>query len=142
MNDRQLRQTLDLAFKDRAPKTYRQMKNRRELATYLDSLTGMAMQSIGTAMSEVTMRAAARRPPFDDERTVVQQVNMARKTAEEVALSQAIEELPLEVSEDEAEQNEPMSLYDLTGDYWREKMQNETVGPSTRRATTGSSREN
>ena len=122
MNDRQLRQTLELALKDRAPGEYAQMRRNHRLATYLNDLTSQAMQSISAAMDVVTEQAAMRQPPFNNEATVVQQVNMARKAAEETALSQAIEAMPLEATEDEPEPTEPMSLEEMTGDYWREKM--------------------
>lgn len=138
MNDHQMRQTLELALKDRAPKAYRQMKNRGQLATYLGDLTAQAMQSISTATEQAIPGLMQTADPVKR----VQQAEMARKTAEEVALSQALETMPMEQTEDEAEPDEPMSLYDLTGDHWREKMQRETAAPPARRATTASSREN
>lgn len=122
MNSNQMRQILDQAFRERAPNAYHAMLRQDELATYLDNLTAGAMESISTAMNMVASQAATRQPPFNNEATIVQQVEMARKTAEEVALSQALEEMPLELIEDEDEPSEPMSLYELTGDYWRNKM--------------------
>lgn len=122
MNSHQMRQILDQAFRERAPDAYQEMLRQDELATYLDNLTAGAMESIATAMNVVASQAATRQPPFNNEATVVQQVEMARKTAEEVALSQALEETPLELTEDEDEPDEPMNLYELTGDYWRNKM--------------------
>ena len=122
MNSNQMRQILDQTFRERAPNAYQAMLRQDELATYLDNLTAGAMESISTAMNIVASQAATRQPPFNNEATVVQQVEMARKTAEEVALSQAMEEMPLELIEDEDEPSEPMSLYELTGDYWRNKM--------------------
>ena len=142
MNPRQIVKILDQAFKDRAPAEYRQMKQRGELATYLNELASQAAQSYSTATNSIPddlakLPESVRNDPMKR----VQQANMAQKTAEEVALSQAINALPLE-SQDEDEPSEPMSLYDQTGDYWREKMLNETAGPSARRATTVSSRGN
>lgn len=122
MNSNQMRQILDRAFRERAPNAYQEMLRQDELATYLGNLTAGAMESISTAMNMVASQAATRQPPFNNEATIVQQVEMARKTAEEVALSQALEEMPLELIEDEDEPSEPMSLYELTGDYWRNKM--------------------
>jgi hypothetical protein len=122
MNSHQMRQILDQAFRERAPNAYQEMLRQDELATYLDNLTAGAMESISTAMNMVASQAATRQPPFNNEATIVQQAEMARKTAEEVALSQALEEMPLELIEDEDEPDEPMSLYELTGDYWRNKM--------------------
>jgi len=142
MNHHQMRQILDQAFRDRAPNAYEEMQHQDELATYLDSLTAEAMQSISTAKDRIpadlaTMPQADRNDPIK----VVQRANMLTKAAEEVALSQALEAMPLEQTEDEDEPAEPMSLYDLTGDYWREKMQRETAAQPARRATTASSRE-
>ncbi len=122
MNSHQMRQILDQAFRERAPNAYQEMLRQDELSTYLDNLTAEALESISTAMNVVASQAATRQPPFNNEATIVQQVEMARKTAEEVALSQALEEMPLELIEDEDEPGEPMSLYELTGDYWRNKM--------------------
>ena len=142
MNPRQVVKMLDQAFKDRAPNEYRQMKQRGELATYLNELASQAAQSYSTATNSIPddlakLPESVRNDPIER----VQQANMKMKAAEEVALSQALEALPME-SQDEDETAEPMSLYDLTGDYWREKMLNETAAPSTRHATTASSRRN
>lgn len=123
MNERQLRQTLDLAFKDRAPIEYAQMKRQGQLTTYLNSLTFEAMQSIGTATERAIPRIMAEDHPI----RCIQQAEMARKTAEGIALSQAIEAMPMEVAkaEDEVEPEEMPSLYEMTGDnldYYLKKM--------------------
>lgn len=110
----EMRRTLDLALKDRAPKAYRQMKNRGQLATYLDSLSSEAMESVSVATSKAASELPGL-PKSSDPMRNVQVMNMARKTAEEVALAQALEAMPMEHSEDETAA-EPMSLYDLTSD--------------------------
>lgn len=112
MNDRQMRQTLELALKDRAPQAYRQMKNRGQLATYLDNLTTEAMQSISTATEQQIMDLMK----IDNPMQRVQRAEMNRKAAEEVALSQALEAMPLEQTEDEDEPKAPMTLDELTRD--------------------------
>jgi len=88
------------------------MKRQQQLAAYLDSLTGEAMQSIGTA----TEKAIAGLIGVNDSMKRVQMAEMARKTAEEVALSQALEAMPLETTEDENEPAEPMSLWEQSND--------------------------
>lgn len=110
MNSHQLRKILDQVFREQAPKAYQEMQRQGELATYLDSLTGEAMQSISTA----TEQAIPGLMQIADPMKRVQQAEMARKTAEEVALSQALEAMPMEQTEDEP--NEPMSLYEQTND--------------------------
>ncbi|UYO95043.1 hypothetical protein [Pollutimonas sp. M17] len=111
MNYQQMWRTLELALEDRAPTAYKEMKCQRQLATYLDSLTGEAMDSISTVTDQIPDNLMG----INDPMKRVQHAEMVRKTAEEVALSQAIEAMPLEATEDEPA--EPMSLYDLTGDY-------------------------
>lgn len=112
MNHHQMRQILDQAFRDRAPDVYQKMECQNELATYLDSLTGEAMESIHTATEQQIMDLMK----IDNPMQRVQQAEMNRKAAEEVALSQALEAMPLEQTEDEDEPNEPMSLYEQTND--------------------------
>ncbi|MGX5659382.1 hypothetical protein ACWKWV_06625 [Castellaniella ginsengisoli] len=122
MNSHQLWKILDQVFREQAPKAYQEMQRQGELAAYLDNLTSAAIQSIYTAteQQEFALITAGSPTYEDDSIKRVQKIEMARKTAEEVALSQAMEEL--KEAEDEAEPDEPMSLYDLTGDYWRDKM--------------------
>lgn len=112
MNHHQIRQILDQAFRDRAPNAYQEMQHQDELANYLDNLTGEAMESIHTATEQQIMDLMK----IDNPMQRVQQAEMNRKAAEEVALSQALEAMPLEQTEDEDEPNEPMSLYEQTND--------------------------
>ena len=125
MNPWKTLKILGQAFKDRAPVEYQQMRQEGELAAYLNELTKQAQESYSAATNSIPddlakLPESVRNDPVKR----MQQANMAQKAAEEVALSQAIEALPME-SQGENEPAEPMSLYELTGDYWREKMRGE-----------------
>lgn len=93
MTRKQLRQTLELALNDRAPKAKAQMQASGELAPFLDSLTSSTMQSMSAAKEQIGAQAASRQPPYQNEATLVPMLNSAFKAAEETALAQAIEQI-------------------------------------------------
>lgn len=122
MTPKQLRETLELALAERAPKAYAAMKASEALTEYLGSLTGQALASISEAKEQIGNQAAMRKPPYNNEATVVPMLSSAFKVAESVALEQAIEMMP---SEEQEIADEPKNLYDMTGDdfdlaeWWR-----------------------
>lgn len=93
MTPKQLREILAQALADRAPKANAQMKSQGQVATFLDSLTTQTLQSIAEAKDQIGNQAAMRKPPYQNEATLVPMLNSAYKAAEEVALQQAIEQI-------------------------------------------------
>lgn len=95
MTPKQLRQTLDLALKDKQPSLYAQMKADGTLDETLNRLTTTAEESIAEARQQAIEAATSEgKPGYVADPTVrTQTLNSQFKAAEEIALNQAIEEI-------------------------------------------------
>ena len=93
MTDKQLRELLATALKNKAPAAYGRMKKDGTLKEYLEGLMGVTLEAISEARQDaIDGLASEGSPTFEpDPMKRAQAINMATKAAEEIALAQAME---------------------------------------------------
>ena len=93
MTDKQLRELLATALKNKAPAAYNRMLEAGTLKEYLEGLMGVTLGSIMDAEQDaIDGLVSEGSPTFEpDPLARTQAINMARKAAEEIALAQAME---------------------------------------------------
>ncbi|NLP64209.1 hypothetical protein [Paraburkholderia sacchari] len=93
MTDNQLLGILTKALREYAPKAYRKMAASGELNAFLENLMGVTLEAISAArQQEIASMVTQGSPQFEaDPLKRTQQINMATKTAEELAIAQAVE---------------------------------------------------
>ena len=93
MTDKQLRELLATALKDKAPEAHSRMRADGTLNAYLSNLTGQTLEAINEARQDaIAGLVSEASPTFEpDPLARTQAINMATKAAEEIALAQAIE---------------------------------------------------
>lgn len=112
MQPDEIRMALKAALKDRAPAAHAEMQSRGQLATFLDSLTQMVVET--QQGTEAAIPAAVRE--IGDPVKIVQRVNAMRAEATEAGMAQAIEEIDaLNGPQPEEAPDGEQSLYELTG---------------------------
>ena len=95
MTFNQMLQTLRLAMQDKQPQLYQQMKAAGALDEFLEGLAATAYNEVSDQMHDVATRYATEgKPTFEpDPWKRVQKIEMAKKSLEEIALQQAIEQI-------------------------------------------------
>lgn len=93
MTDKQLRELLATALKNKAPAAYNRMLEAGTLKEYLEGLMGVTLEAISEARQDAIAGLVSEGgPTFEpDPLARTQAINMATKAAEEIALAQAME---------------------------------------------------
>lgn len=93
MTETQLLEILTQALMQNAPQAYRQMKSAGTLKEFLSNLAGVTLEAISEARQAAISAIVTQGSPQYEANPLkrAQQINMAEKSAEEVALSQAME---------------------------------------------------
>jgi hypothetical protein len=93
-----LLETLRLALKEKAPKTYRELWESGELQNFLEGRADVISEAADFAATN------APRPPETDWLEAVRSLDMMRNTAWKIALEEGIMDLPYDEREEDAEE--------------------------------------